>query len=506
MNDHTLNNKKDSFMTSLAIRPAIAGLHDLSNESRIIATPWSRMVRGIGLGQYPIDYNPDDASQIRQAFGLLADKLPSTVGYTAFCHRLADLVLRLENPEQDIPPSRIREDLDLVLEAARGERNPYYRLMAGCILLDAVAKLNLDPALIANSEQDIPGEVLATLDDIEPDRIKDENSGRHGDYERLSGSTAVFLAFGQLGIQDRLVSTSRNYVAEALALLERIPSPFFRGRGGSMLLSAISILGYDSLIFDGPRNYMEEVLEYLDRADEIGNAPAFPSPMTEAFPKIYPLLAMLNSIAVTGRTEYLGYKHDRLAEVRALFDAIAPVERTHMGLYYLVALHNLGRLEDQIPDLDDFTQRLLGQFQSIDPGTDYFLCGISYPYLIQTAIFAGRPDLIPAEVPRRMVGAFLQLEKTEAGRANRPYPFSYVVNILAELGVSQILFQPNPDFDEMSPFEWVVKHVSEDGANEGTRLFMLDHALISWALRLRGAGKEESSVLAKIRFPIAVAN
>ncbi|MGE2624583.1 hypothetical protein ACQH8C_25940, partial [Escherichia coli] len=76
-------------------------------------------------------------------------------------------------------------------------------------------------------------------------------------------------------------------------------------------------------------------LDYLDRADTIGINPSFPQPMSPAFVKIYPLLTMLNAIAVTGARQALYFRQDRLRQARDLLDALTPVEQTHMGLYYI---------------------------------------------------------------------------------------------------------------------------------------------------------------------------
>ncbi|UQX04027.1 hypothetical protein [Streptomyces sp. RerS4] len=480
----------------------VAGLKDLRHESRMIATPWSRMVRGIGLGQYPMAYDPDLAAQIRRTFELLSRRVSPANTYTHFSRLLADLILKVEDPagagEAEVGPA-----LGPILDVIRSEENLYYRLMAGCILMDAFAKLGLDRGFLVNQELDFPAEILAVADEIQPDRIQDENSGRHGDYERLSAYSAVFLALGQLGLKDRLVSGPRNYVSEALDLLEGIPGPFFRGRGGSMLLSVICLLGYDALIFDGERDYMREVLDYLDRADEIDNPPSFPSPMTPAFSKVYPLLTMLNAIAMSGREEYLTHGKDRLAEARELMAGISPVERTHMGLYYLVALHNLGRLEEQVPDLDAFVEGVVGQWKDIDPGANFFLNGIAYPYMISTAMVTGRTDLLDDEFVDRLVDSYPDLERTELDRANRPYPLSYVLNMLGEINASHRLFEPRARYGGLSAMEWVAGRLSEDGRDEGNRLYMLDHALVGFALRLRGAGTEETELFHDFRFRLA---
>ncbi|WP_042389157.1 hypothetical protein [Streptacidiphilus melanogenes] len=483
-------------MTTVSFPVPVHGLHELTTETRVIATPWSRMVRGIGLGQHPVAYDPEAAARIRRTFGLLDDRGAGSSPYTRFSSLLADFVLATVHPSRGPHRRATPEELAPVLAALRAEENPYFRVMAGCILTDAVAKLGLPRSLLVDDGTDLPAELLEVVDRIEPDRAKDENAGRHGHYERLSACTAVFLATGQLGLGDRLVSGPRNRVREALDLLDQVPAPFFRGRGGSMLLSVVSLLGHGGLISDDDgRDRLREVLSHLDRADEPGDPnlrPAFPQPMSDAFVRIYPLLTVLNAVAMTDRAEaYLTHGRDRLAEARELMAALTPVERTHMGLYYLVALHNLGRLRDQVPDLDAFVEDVVGQWEHIDPGADYFLRGISYAYIVQTAMLTGRMDLIGEPLLNRWVDGFPRMDRSDDDRVNRPYPFAYALNVLAEIGRTDLLFHPRESYGGAAPVDWVVGRLSEGGREEH-RLYMLNHALVSWALRLRGPGRRET--------------
>lgn len=490
-------------MVAHSFHPPVKGLSDLSNESRIITTPWSRMVRGLGLGQYPVEPDQGAIAIIRQALHSLESKVTAANAYTLFSRLLSGLILDVVEAGNGLGHAEVENALGLILKAVRTEPNPYWRLMAGCILIDAFAKLGLDRNWLVGDGLDFPAEVLALLDEIQPNQIKDENSGRHGDYEKLSAFSAVFLALGQMNLQDRLISGPRNYIAESLELLDRIPSPFFRGRGGSMLFSAISLLGQDALVFDGKRDYMGDVLGYLDRADELNLPPAFPQPLSAAFSRIYPLLTMLNAIAVSGRKEYLRLGKDRLEEARILWSSIAPVERTHMGLYYIIALHNLGCLGQELPDFDAFVESVVGQWKDIDPGQNFFLHGISYSYIIETAMVTGRLDLINGEMLERLVDAFPDLDRSPLDRVNRPYPFSYALNMLGEIGAADLLFSPRKKYGGCSAMAWVIEKMTPAGREEGSRLYMLDHALISYALRQRGARRGESRLFENFRFALA---
>ncbi|MFH9658238.1 hypothetical protein ACH4NF_08990 [Streptomyces sp. NPDC017248] len=484
----------------------LSGLNEMPNESRMIATPWSRMLRGIGLGQYPIDYDPAIAGHIRDSFDQLAKKVSPSDGYTLFSRDMADFTLRVLEPGGD--RAWIEPAVGPLLDAVRAVPNPYYRATAGSILMDAFAKLDLDLSLLVNEDVDFPAEVLGMLDEIAPDQIEDDNQGRHGEYERVSACCTVFLALGQLGLRDRLVTAERNHVVEALNLLDRIPIPYFCGRVGGMLMSVLALLDYTEHIFDGERDYMREVLEYLTRADEVGNWPAFPNPMPTPWKKVYPLLTMLNAVAMCGRPEYLTQPIDALAEARDLMGRIPWDTRVHMSQYYVIALHNLGRLADELPDLDTFMKDVAAVLDTVDPGENYSPRGNAYPYIIELSMMTGRMDLIPDEALVRMADSFPDLDRTgpyenriDDNRANRAFPVSYVLNILGEIGAPELMFAPRDRYEGRSAIAWVIEDLSEGAREEGDRISMLDHSLLSYALRLRGADAGETDLFKNFTFP-----
>ncbi|GAA1854418.1 hypothetical protein [Myceligenerans crystallogenes] len=480
----------------------VSGLQDLSNESRMIVAPWSRLIRGIGLGQYVIDFDPAIAGHVRTTFDQLSGKLGGAQPYADFCRQLAEFTLLVADPAHAVNQAEILRSVGPLLDAARAEPNPYFRAMAGSLVMDTFAKLGVDRSLLVDGTLDFPAEVLAVLDEIAPDGIADENRGRHGDYERLSASSTVFLAIGQLGLRERLVTPERNHVVEGLDLLENIPAPYFRGRAGSMFLSVVTLLGYDEYIFDGDRDYMRETLEYMARADEIGIFPAFPQAIPTEWKKAYPLLTMLNAIAMSGRAEYLRTPVDWLAEARTLLDAVPWEDRVHMSQYYVTALHNLGRLGDELPDLDSYMDEVVAVLDLVDPGANFFPSGIAYPYIVELAMLTGRMHLIPAAALERMADALGDLDHG-IDRANNAFPVSYVLNVLGEIGRPDLIFQPRERYDGRSAIAWVIDNISEAGEEERLRLYMIPHALLSYALRMRGSEARETELFENFRFGLA---
>jgi hypothetical protein len=174
-----------------------------------------------------------------------------------------------------------------------------------------------------------------------------------------------------------------------------------------------------------------------------------------------------------------------------------------MVQYYIVALHNLGRLRDELPDLDAYLADVVAVLDIVDPGGNFFPNGIAYPYIIEEAMITGRLDLIPDEALERMVDSFLDLDRRDADRYNRAFPVSYALNVLGEIGAADLIFTPRASYGGRSPMAWVVDRMSEGATKEGIRLYMIHHALVSYALRLRGADACESELFRNFRFRCA---
>jgi hypothetical protein len=156
--------------------------------------------------------------------------------------------------------------------------------------------------------------------------------------------------------------------------------------------------------------------------------------------------------------------------------------------------------------LDAFVEDVVGQWRHTDPGANYFLNGIAYPYIIETAMITGRLHLVTDEALDRLADCFPDLDRTEADRVNRPYPFSYALNMLGEIGAADRLFTPRTRYGGQTPVDWVIGRLSPGVRDEGGRLYMLNHALLSYALRLRGAHRGETELFGNFSFRLAPAS
>jgi hypothetical protein len=479
----------------------LASLKLLSNETRVIATPWSRVVRGLGLGQHTCEYDESVSLWIQEAFDYLKEKTNFSNGYVNASSLLCDLILLLAAPKSTLSEGYIMTYIKNILFVIQDEPNPYRRIMQMTILVDVAAKLHIEDLLLR--QVDIISLLFQSLDKIKPNQIKDENAGRHGDYEKLSAYTSVLLSVGLLHRHEQLVTDEHNYILDALNTLEKIPSPFFRGRGGAMLFSVIALLGYQGFISSTGRDYLRETLSYMDRADELNLHPAFPQPMSMAFVKVYPLLTMLNAIALTGNKDYLFWQKDRIAEVKELISTITPVERTHMGLYYIIALYNLGLAQENYIEIVELIEELVQQTATITPSQNYFLHGISYAYIMETAMLTGRRDLIDSAITERAADAFFHMNCTAEDEVNRPYPLSYSLTMLGEMGCADKLLCPTALYEGKSALQWVIDNCAPVKDENDGRLYMLNNALVNYALRMRGSSFEAPAIYRHARFAMS---
>ncbi|MFF2298501.1 hypothetical protein [Arthrobacter sp. NPDC058127] len=67
----------------------------------------------------------------------------------------------------------------------------------------------------------------------------------------------------------------------------------------------------------------------------------------------------------------------------------------------------------------------------------------------------------------------------------------YVLNSPAEIGKAELIFTQRARYEGRSAIIWAIDNPSEDALVEGDRIARIDHALLSYALRLRGASTGE---------------
>nr|WP_168455046.1 hypothetical protein [Acinetobacter larvae]APD77623.1 hypothetical protein BFG52_16605 [Acinetobacter larvae] len=489
-----------TFCDSTSENSLINALENLDNENRLVTTPWSRIVRGLGLGQYPMNFSKTISGWIQDAFDELKEKTEYKNSYVNFSSRLCDLIYLLVKPNQILRDSDRQIYIFDVLSLINNEPDPYHKIMQYSITIDALAKLNINLFDLMENFIDLPDLLFKNINAIKSSSIENENSGKHGNYEKLSAYTSIFFALASCDKKDVAVSYGKDYIDDALKTLENIPSPFLRGRGGSMLFCAISLLGYSKVLFSNGRDYITEMLDYLDDTDLININPSFPQEMTPDFIKIYPLLTLLNAIAATRHYEALNYKQDRILQVNVILEALTPIERTHMGLYYVMALYNLGLIVKEEKNVNKLINELIHTATNIDPSDNYFLTGIANSYVIETSIILGKKNLITEDLVKTLVNSFLSMNKNFDDEINRPYPIAYALTILGEAGHIDKLFTPSVHYGNKSAISWMINNLVQIGDNTDNKLYMFNNALINLMLRMRGKDFPVLDVYKKFSF------
>lgn len=475
-------------------------LAKLKYESRVMPTPWNRIVRGLGLGQHPMAFQEKGVELVQEAFHLLTQKTIDMHIYTLFSSFLCDLINLKSSKSASLDLSSYQYYVAEILEIIDKEDNCYFKLMQYSIFLSSMEKIGV--TISQQRKNHIFSLMLKCLDKIEPENINDENRGLHGEYEKLSAYTSLLMTAVAINERDFFQFEGRNLIEEGLASLSKIPSPFFKGRGGSMLFSAIALIGQQAILTDRTSQDIKRVFDAMDSPASEKLAPVFPQPMTNAFVCIYPLLTMLNAVALVGDESLLEYQKDRIQEAKQLLQELRPVERTHMTLYFIIAIYNLGRLDKEIDFISNLLDELFGLLDKLDPSEDYFLHGISFSYIIETAIFTGQENRLNTNVLKRLSEAFFEMDKTAEDELNRYYPLAYSFTMLGELNQAELLFLQHSSYANKSPMEWVIEHASNLHPASNKRLYMLNNSLINFSLRMNEEiANETTGIINSFRFP-----
>lgn len=470
------------------------GPADMSNESRVFFSPWSRLARGTGLGPHTIDFDATTARRLRDSFDALKDKVPADHAYNQFSRLLTELILDAEDPAVQMTSAELTRRTEAILNALDGEKSPYAFVTAASILMDAYAKLGLDPTLLVNASRDLLGESLQKIQ-----TIPFKEDGIYGYYERVTAYTGLFVAAGQLGFGDRLVGET-DHVQTALDQLQTIPSPWNRGRGASMLFAALKVLGFESYLTENGRDYIRETFDYIDRADELDIWPTFPAvPLTHAYFTIEPYLTMLNAVSVLGKPEYLTYKEDRIEKVRGMMERLSPEEKMLIAEYYLLTLHNLGVMGRVVPDVDAYLSDLLKELDGLNAAPHWFPNGVAYPYAMEAAWFFGRSDLVTEKQIDHMIESMPGFTD-DKDTANWGHPVSYILNTLGQMDRLDKIFEPNAVYQNQPPMLWAIDRFAGNETGLQKSLPLFDHALISLALRMRGRDAGETPLYRSVTF------
>ena len=146
----------------------------LDNESRLITTPWSRIVRGLGLGQYPMKYSEAISQWIQNTFDELKNKTDAANNYVTFSSLLCDFICLLIKPNQKISEKDI-EDARSILDCGidfNGNKEANFKndILKKCRDqgLDLGAWTINDPEVMKKLEKN--GVTLITTDSIEYDK------------------------------------------------------------------------------------------------------------------------------------------------------------------------------------------------------------------------------------------------------------------------------------------------------------------------------------------------
>ena len=194
------------------------------------------------------------------------------------------------------------------------------------------------------------------------------------------------------------------------------------------------------------KNLLDYFDEHLDKYPKLDNMKKRPSYNT------YPLLTLLNSMSLLGKPEYLTYKRDWLKEAELLVPVLPAPQRLSQGMYYLMALYNLGKLGQYVPDVREYVARVIKDWDEYAAATEMNV--VEYEmhdtYVVELATFFGFQDLIPERVIKRMAETFLVYQK-EDNIFNTAYGGAYALTSLGETGRYQILFQPNEKYEGQSP-------------------------------------------------------
>ncbi|PIW59881.1 MAG: hypothetical protein COW13_04200, partial [Candidatus Omnitrophica bacterium CG12_big_fil_rev_8_21_14_0_65_50_5] len=269
---------------------------------------------------------------------------------------------------------------------------------------------------------------------------------------------------------------------------------------GAALMSALGVSGFKDLIVDGRRDHLKSLLEYLDQRLDQPQKRGRLRPT--AFQSTYPIFTLLNTIAILGEEDYLTHRRDWVQQARLFYARLTPRAKANQAEYYLMALYNLGLLDQEVADSPDFVRNLVEdyeQFEATQTPQDPLFVNSDDAYIAETAWLFGVSDSVPAWIKLRLINHFREFSPDEK-TLTAAWGAAYVFTAMDQLDVADILFMPNSAYDGKTPLGWTIENFSENAENEASSLPLLNHALLSSALRMRGDDKSVTDIFSDFKF------
>lgn len=307
-----------------------------------------------------------------------------------------------------------------------------------------------------------------------------------GEYEKLQVYSNLFYGIALLGKPQLL----DNHIKKSFALIDSIPSAFYRGRSASNLFITLAMIDKADFIFSDGQDYLKKVMDYLD--ENLDKYPETNYMKKRDSNNTYPLYTMLNAIAILKKPEYLTYKRNWLEDAAAYLTQLPPGTQMSQSQYYFVSLSNLGRLAGAPLELKAFFSNAFSRY-SREAEEDPLAQNMHDAYLVQSAAMFACEALIPTGLIDRMVHSFKSYQPGEVYR-NGAYGGSYVLSVLDTIDELSLLFEPNPLYEGEAPFLWLINHFTDGALAEQKTIPYLNHALINAALRMRGHINKASSL------------
>lgn len=448
--------------------------------THLFASPWHRCVHGLGLAKGLSGYDPVQAENLLEANKLLLGK--SNRPYQVFYYYLLQWVL---DSIDDIHTGKCRIDFDTCshifsalslcddeLEYARASS-----LMLECFIHLGQVEMfrpQLQESLISAFER------LHTAKD----------SSEKFQYENLHMQSNLIRVAAQAGWIELVTYcdevSGADYVQRALDYIDNIPGYFYKVRSASLLFTVLAAIGLGHRVCAENRDYIGELMAFMHVS--LDNWSGYPADGVheDVDYQFFPLSLLLAAVAELGCTEYLHYKRDWVNLLESLFSRLSARSRASQSLFYVIALANLGILQEKVPDRDAFVQQCTDAYIECSDGTamdDYLRAN----YLIHLSDYLETKQSVAPVLWEYMYKRLDQYQHNLVQDTSVAYDSGYMVMsyILAAhhlTGRLSYLFGNDKMYDVIA----ILARLKENAAVTAYNLPRLDYVLMDMALQLRG--------------------